>query len=368
MLKKNRKKKSAAVKLENRFEILRTVVAVAIALAIVLVIVTLASDEPLLAIHSLLIGPITSVKRFANVIELMIPLTFTGIAITIVFKTKRYNLASDSSFFMGSMVALLIGLFSPFPPIITIILAIIAAFIVGGLIGAIPAVANNKFGANELVTSLMLNYVVGFFVNYIFNHHVRDPKKASLQSLPLIKELRLSKIVPGTRIHTGFIIMLVLVFLVWFVMYRTKWGYALRATGSNEKFARYSGINTSLVIIMAQVIGTGIAAIGGAIEMLGMHSTFKWSSSPGYGFDGVIMSILARGNPALVPLAAFFLAYVRVGADILNRMTNLPAEIISIVQAVIILLVAAQAFLGKTKHRILVKQSGALESKKKGKE
>lgn len=356
-----KRKKSASSRLEVQFEILRTLLAIAISIAIVAVIVAFVSDQPMVAIKQLLIGPLSSKKRFANVLELMIPLSFTGLAITIVFKTKRYNLAAESAFFIGSMVALLIGLYSPFPRIMTILLAVLGGFVVGGFIGWIPAITNQKLGSSELVISLMLNYVVSFFVNYIFKYKVRDPRKASMQSIPLDRSLRLTNLVSGTRLHTGLIIMIVLVFLTWFVMYRTKWGYALRATGSNENFAHYSGINVALVIILAQVIGTGIAGLGGAVEMLGMHSTFKWTSSPGYGFDGVIMSTLARGNPALVPFAALFLAYVRVGADVLNRTTSLPSEIVAIIQATIILLVAAQAFLSKTKHKVLVKQMQEIE-------
>lgn len=354
-------KKSESIKLQQRFEILRTLMAVGIAIGIVLVILLFVSDDPLSAIFALLLGPLTTVKRFANVIELMIPLTFTGLAITIVFKTKRFNLAADSAFFIGSLSALIVSLKSPFPPMITVILALIVSLIVGGIVGYIPALIRSKFGADELVTSLMLNYVVGFFVNYLFNYHFRDPQKSSLQSFPLPNGVGLPVIIPGTRIHLGFVIMLVLVFVTWYVMYRTKWGYELRTTGANEKFAKYSGIKVSFVIIAAQVIGTAMAGLGGAVEMLGLHRTFRWTSSPGYGFDGVIMATLARGNPAFVPLAAFFLAYVRVGADILNRTTSIPAEIVSIIQATIILLVAAQAFLSKMRHKSIVKQSGVLE-------
>ncbi|QIK69632.1 ABC transporter permease [Erysipelothrix sp. HDW6C] len=361
MLKKRKREKSEAVKLQTRFEILRTVLAIAIAMGIVLVLVLFVSDEPLTAISSLLIGPFTSVKRFANVIELMIPLTFTGLAITIVFKTKRYNLAADSAFFMGSLIALVVALTTNLPPLPTIILALVASIVVGAIIGYIPAIIRSKFGADELVTSLMLNYVVGFLVNYIFNYHFRDPQKAAVQSYPLPEGMNLSVIIPGTRIHSGFIIMIVLVVVTWLVMYRTKWGYQLRATGANEKFAKYSGMKVGFIVIAAQAIGTAFAGLGGAIEMLGLHKTFKWTKAPGYGFDGVIMATLARGNPALVPFAAFFLAYVRVGADILNRTTSLPAEIVSIIQATIILLVAAQAFLAKMRHRSIVKQTGALE-------
>lgn len=359
--KKEKQEQSIAVKLQRRFEIYRTALAIAISLCIVLVIIALVSDEPGVAIMSLLFGPLTTFKRFGNVLETMIPLTFTGLALTIVFKSKRFNLSADGAFYAGSIVAAVLGIFSPFPPVISIILAMVSALIIGGLIGFIPAIIKQKFGANELVTSLMLNYVVSYLVKYVFIYIIRDPQKSSLQSYDMMKGFRLSTLLPGTRVHVGLIIALVLVFIVWYILYRTRWGYQLRATGSNEKFAHYAGISVSTVVILAQVVGTAIAGMGGAIEMMGMHSTFRWADSQGLGFDGVIITTLANGNPAMVPLAAFFLAYVRTGADVLNRTTQIPSEIIAIVQATIILLVAAQAFLSKAKHRTLVKSMGLSE-------
>lgn len=357
-------KKSQLMQLEMWFEALRTLVAIGLSMLLVVAIVALVSDNPFEAIKSLLLGPISTFRRFGNVIELMIPLTFTGLAITIVLKSKRFNLVADSAFFLGGMVATMVGIFSPFPPLITLLLAMVLAFIAGGIAGYIPAIINSKFGANELVTSLMLNYVINFFVKYLFNYKVRDTSKQAMQSLPMSPGVDLPIIVPGTRIHVGIIIMIVLVIITGLVIYRTRWGYALRATGANENFARYSGMKIGGIVIGAQVIGTGVAGLGGAVELIGIHKTFKWLDTPGYGFDGVIISTLARGNPYMVPLAAFFLAYVRVGADILNRTSDLPAEIISVVQASIILLIAAQAFLSKFKHKLIVKKTGALETSK----
>ncbi|MGL4382890.1 MAG: ABC transporter permease, partial [Bacilli bacterium] len=307
-----------------------------------------------------ILGPISSYKRFANVIELMIPLMFTGLALSIVFKSKRFNLSADGAFYFGSMVATMVALWFKGPPVLVITVALIAAFIAGALIGYIPASIKQKFGADELVTSLMLNYIVGFFVKYLLNDKIRDTSSAGLQSVPIPPKVNLGRLVPMTRIHYGLIIILLLVVISWFFIYKTKWGYALRATGANENFARYSGMKVSLIVVLAQVIGTGIAGLGGAVEMLGMHKSFKWAEPTGYGFDGVIIATLARGNPIMVPLASFFLAYVRVGADILNRTSDIPAEIISVVQASLILLIAAKSFLARYRQKQIIKLTNAL--------
>lgn len=367
-IKQTEVKKKSLLNLDAKFEIGRTIMAIAIAMGIVLLIVLTVSSEPLEAMKALLLGPFSTVKRFANVIELMIPLTFTGLAVTVIFKTNRFNLASEGAFYMGAVVAAWIGIFSPFNAFITITLIFIATIVAGTIIGFIPAILNRKFHANELVTSLMLNYVVALLVKYILNHKLRDVSKSVVQSFPIRKDVALSVLIPGTRIHIGILVMLVFVIVTWLVLYKTKWGFALRATGANEKFAKYTGIKVTTVVFAAQIIGISIAAFGGGIEMLGMHKTFKWLETPGYGFDGVLISILARGNPILVPVAAFFLSFVRIGAEILNRTSDIPAEIVSVVQATIILLIAAQAFLAKYKHRMVVKETGVMDEIKEVKE
>lgn len=348
-------------KLERNFEMLRTALAILISLGLVFLIVSIISDEPIQAIRSLVLGPISTTRRFGNVIELMIPLSFTGLAMSIIFSSKRFNLVSDSAFYLGSMVAAFVAINSNFSPVITIILSFVIAITVGAVLGFIPAVIKEKFGANELVISLMLNYIIGFYVKYLFNYKVRDLNISALQSLPIKEGNNLTVLVSRTRIHSGIIIIAVLLIISWLVMYKTKWGYAIRATGANENFATYSGMKVGVIVLSAQAIGTAIASLGGAVEMLGMHSTFKWLESPGYGFDGVIIATLARNNPLYVPIGAFFLSYIRVGADILNRSTDIPAEIMSIVQATIILLIAGKAFLAKRKQKAIVKQAQKME-------
>lgn len=348
-------------KIEQRFEFLRIALALFIALTVVLLIIALVSDNPFFAIREMLLGPLSSTRRMGNVIEAMIPITFTGLAVTMVFKTHRFNLAGESAFYLGSMVTLMVGLYSPFSPLPTMILAMIAGFTVGAIVGIIPAIINLKFGANELVVSLMLNYVVSFYVKYLLNYEVRDPDSSSLQSFPMQEGVNLGNLFPGTRIHYGLVIMLLVVAIAYIILYKTKWGYALRMTGLNEKFSKYSGIKVTTVIIAAQALGIGIAGFGGSIEMMGLYNRFRWAESPGYGWDGVIIAALARNNPAGVPFAAFFLAYIRVGADILNRTTSIPTEIISLVQAIIIILIAAQAFLSKQKQKQIVKTSVAFD-------
>ena len=348
--------------IERRYEFLRIGTALFISMLLIVLVIALVSKNPLGAVAELLTGPLQSVRRLGNVVELMIPLTFTGLAISMVFKTKRFNLAAEGAFYMAAMVAVLVAINSPFSPAVTVALGILAGALVGGILGFIPAIIKHKFGADELIVSLMQNYIVAFFVQYLLNYVVRDPSSYSIQSLPLPAGVNLAKFIPGTRIHTGLIILIIIIIIAYIILYRTKWGYVLRLTGSNEKFAKFSGVNVAFVIIIAQVLGTAIAGVGGAVEMFGIYRTFMFTASPGYGWDGIIVATLAQLNPAFVPLAAFFIAYIRVGADILNRSTNIPPEIVSIVQAIIILFIAAKAFLRHQKEKKIIEKSREVAS------
>lgn len=352
--------------IEQRFEALRTALAVVISLLIIAVLAFFVSDEPVAAMENLFLGPLSSMRRFGNVLESMIPLTFTGLAITITFSSNRFNLISDSTFHIGGMIAIAFALFSPFPPFVTVIMILILSALFGGVLGFIPAILEKKTGASVLVNSLMLNYVIGHLANYMLNNVVRDQGSSALQSHPLPAGVNLGELISKTRVHWGIFIALGLVVLAHIFMTRTRWGYALRATGQNEAFARYSGVNVSLVTILAQVVGAGIAGLGGAVEILGIYDTYMWTISPGFGFDGVIIATLARNKPSLVPVAAFFLAYIRTGADIMNRATDVPAEIVSIVQAIIIILIASQAFLSSWKQKRIIKVSQEADKVVKG--
>lgn len=124
-------------------------------------------------------------------------------------------------------------------------------------------------------------------------------------------------------------------------MYRTKWGYAIRMVGQNQSFAKYSGIKVAATIVLCQVIGGLLSGMGGAVEVLGYYDRFKWRQLPGYGWDGVTIAILAKNNPIFIPFAAFFMSYLKQGCNLMQTYTDVPAEMLSIIQAVIFLFFAA---------------------------
>ena len=337
----------------KRFDIIRTIVSVLIALAISFVIIFMVSDQPLEAIKYLLIGPLTNKRSMGNVVESMIPLIFTGTGVCIMFSANQINLAGEGAFHIGGLIASCIaikvtaGFVSPFA-------ALVCAGLAGALFTVIPAIMKITTTASEMVSSLMINYIALYFGNYMLNNVIGDPK-ASAASYKLSEASELPVLIQGTRVHLGFIIAIAVAVLGYLFLYRTKMGYELRLAGENEEFARYSGVSIVKVIVLSQILGGFVAGLGGGVEMLSpIYSRFTWTSLLGYGWDAIIICTLAKKNPLYTPLA-----YLRTGASIMARRTDVTLEIVQITQGIIILLVVAEQFLSKYKHKIIAKEAKA---------
>lgn len=341
----------------RHFDIVRLVVAVAIAVLLAIGVICLISQEPGVALSKLFGGPLQSKRRFGNVIELMIPLTFAGLSITVMFSANQFNMGTEGAFYAGGAIAAVMALSLPLPAVISPLTSILVAGVVGGIICAISGLLKVKFGTSELVASLMLNYVFFYLFKYIlFNNPFKDATSGYVSTYKIDESARLSGLVSGTRIHTGLILMVLAVLLVAIYMKRTRAGFSLKLTGENQTFAKYSGVGVGGVILASQFIGGLIGGVGGAVQVLGMYERFQWVSLPGFGFDGVIVAILARKNPLLVPIAAFFLAYLRIGSDMMSSSTDVTNELISIIQSIIILFVSAKVFLEAWRQRMVTKE------------
>ena len=264
-------------KIEKTFNGLRLLVAVIISILFMFVVIAIVSENPAESLKVFLTGPLESTSRIGNVIELAIPLTFTGLAICIMFEANQINCAVEGSFFMGAVIATAISVFIPLPIGVHQFVIFLASGIAGGLICLVPAVLKLKFQANELVSSLMLNYIVTYFGLFLVNHFLVDPQAGYFASYSLSSTSRLDAIIPKTRIHAGLIIVLITVFLIYLIMYRTRLGYSIRMAGKNENFARYTGINLFTVMFLSQAIG---GFIGGMA--ISIYSFFSIAISRDY--------------------------------------------------------------------------------------
>ncbi len=343
--------------ISSYIEMLRTVLAIFISLLIVFAIILLVSNEPLTALQSFVFGPMMSLRRFGNVIEAMIPLIFTGMAVIILFRPGLFNLSMEGGFFLGAVAACASALTVKAPGILGLMIAMLVGSLVGGLTTSIPGVLSVKTGANVLVTSLMLNYICLFFGSWIISTFLYDPTQNVNYSYKFPENVCLPNLIPGTRVSTGFVIAIGTVLLVYLFLNKTSLGFKATLVGKNRRMADYSGISSDKVILLTQALGGMLAGLGASVELFGMYKRFQYSSLPGYGWDGVLIAIVAKNKIQYVPIAAFFLAYLRIGADIMSRTTDIPFEIVNIIQAVMVLLISATAILSGVKKKMIIREA-----------
>jgi simple sugar transport system permease protein len=273
-----------------------------------------------------------------------------------MYQANQFSMIGEGAFLIGANLCTWFAVTHEAMSGLPLMVACFIVAIVSGIAAAIiPAVLKVKFRANEVVSSIMMNYVILKLSDYFFYYYFRDVPSGQQASYPIPKRTKLPKLIPGLRLHAGVIIGLAVCFIAYLFVYRTKWGYQVRMTGANANFAKYSGISVLGVALSTQLIGGGIAGLGGAVEILGRYDRFIWfGTQPGFGFDGVLVGVLAKNNPLLVPIAAMFLAYMRTGADVMNRASDVPVEFVDVVQGLIILFVAAEMFMAKYKHKLIV--------------
>lgn len=346
------------------FDLLRTLLAVVIALIITCVILIFTSDQPLIAIKSLLISPFENKFWRSEILRAMVPLIFAGVAASIMIRCGQFNMIGEGSFYIGGLVGALVAIYIKASPIVAILLALLASMIVTALFGAIPAVLKAKLKVNEFVISLMLNFIMLWIGMFFLQTYFRDEASGDIATYLIPEANRFKILISGTYLSTNILVAIFVVIIAGIFLYKTKYGYTIRITGDNQNFAKASGISAVSAIIYSQIIGSVIAGLGGACEILGsMDGRFSWKTLPGFGFDGFIVAILAANNPILVPLAALFLAYLRTGASLMSLRSDVASELVQVIQAIIIIVVAGQAFMARYKNKILnnIKKDGEVK-------
>ena len=339
------------------FNLIRTLIAVLIGLVISVVLIYVVSKDPGFSLKQLLLGPFLSRGRFSNLIETASPILLCGLAIAVAFQARQFNVGAEGALYLGAAVGTAFAVSTRLPAVLHIPLVLLVAGGVGAAWGMIPGVLKAKWKASELVASLLLNYVAQFLGLYLINFHFRDKNAGYLVSYQLPPTAWLAQFIPGTRMHWGILISLAGAVVVYLFLYHTTTGYEIRMTGFNEKFARFGGINVIKIVVLSQLILGFLAAVGGMTEVMGIHRRFNWQAPPGYGWDGVVVAIIGRNHPLLIIAAAFFLSYLRVGGQVLNLMSDVPSEMVTVIQSVIILLITAEAFLAQWRYRITVRQA-----------
>ena len=355
------------------FSLVRGAMAILIALGVAALLIFISAEaetlgdrfaQTLTALRHLLVSPFLknsgsiSTKNISDILAAMIPIMFTGLATCVMFSANQFNMGAEGGIMLGAFISGLVAVYVPVPGGLLPIVAILIGAATVGVMMLIPSLLKVKMGVSEMVCSLMMNYVVMYFIKYTLNTHLADKSRGQIMTYPFQENAAIPQLVDnGSKLSWGFVIGIVFVILTALFMYRTRWGYAIRMIGINQDFAKYSGMNVGGIIVLAQVLGGVLAGMGGGIEMLGRYSTYAWSSLPGYGWTGITVAILAGNNPAMVPLAAFFMAYLEKGCNLMSTYSGVPAQLIDIIQAVIFLFFAAEQFLAGYRQKLVVKST-----------
>ena len=347
----------STTQIERRFSIIRTVLAIVISILFCFILILVSSDNPASDIVTFMIAPLTSQTRFYQLLIKMCPILFTSLAVCILFSANTANLAVESAFYMAAFSSAAVSTIENFlPSPLHFIVAALCGCLGAIVVLLIPAVLQLKFNANIVVCSLMLNYILNYLGNYLICGPMRDNGYSKEATKVIADSAKLPVILSagGQKVHLGIVIGIVCCVIGWFIIYKTKIGYESRTVGQNPQFAKFSGINVSKVIIVGSIIAAIFCGIGATSEINGYYRRMEWDKSTGYGWDGIMIAILAGNNPLLVIPGVFFLAYIRTSADVLNMTSGIPTEIVNVVQQVVIIMIAAKDLLDKPEKKAII--------------
>lgn len=284
------------------------------------------------------------------------PLIFAGLAVAVAFKCGLLNIGAEGQLIIGAFAAAWVGItFGKLPVIILVPLAMAGAMVAGGVWGAIPGLLKARFGSNEVVNTIMLNFVAVGIVSWLTQRYYKEPGDPIMQSGLISEHAHLARfhtlLAPlginfpdRIPLNISFLLALLMCFLVWVFLWRTKWGYEIRAVGANPAAAEYGGISVKKQIVLAMAISGALAGMVGINEVLGYRYRYYHDFSPGYGFTAIAVALLGRNHPFGVVLAAIlFGALIRGGLFVDIFSDNVSKDLVQVLQAIIILLVAMDA-------------------------
>jgi general nucleoside transport system permease protein len=329
------------------------VIAVAAAFVVGSVFVLAIGDNPI-ETYCLLIGSaLWWPDGIGYTLFLATPLIFTGLAVAVAFRAGLLNIGAEGQLYVAAFATAWVGIvFAKLPAAILVPSCFVASIAAGAAWGAIPGILKARFGSHEVINTIMMNFIAVAMVSYLTQYHYRVPGDPILQSAPISPNAyiaRFGQLVPGfpqrIPLNLAFVLALISCALVYVFLWRTKWGYELRATGSNPSAAEYGGISVGRQIVLAMAISGGLAGMVGINEVLGYRHRYYDGFSDNYGFTGIAVALLGRNHPVGVILAALLFAVLTRGGIPVDAFTrNVTKDIVQILQATIILFVAAEAF------------------------
>ena len=347
-------------------ELMRVLIALAIGLTLGFIVTLFVSEKPIEAYKAFLFGPLTRLNRVGDWLEDSLTLMLVGLAMCIVFTAGLWYIGVEGQMILAALISGVVILFIPLPPPWRITLAFVTAATVGFLWAVVPAFLKAYLNVNELVASLMLNTIALKGFEYLLKYYIMPEGSRTMTSERVPVELRLPTFIPDlpflssirelwmkqTSVSIIVYIAIAAVIAVYLLLYKTPFGYELRTVGSNKKFARFGGISIKRTTILAMTVSGIFAGIAGTHLTLAIHNRLIVGMSFGMGFEGVNIATLAGLNPLLVPISSLLYGYMRAGAEVMERTSDVSRELVMVIQGVILLLVTAERLMPTIQQRI----------------
>ena len=330
------------------------------------VVILAAGGNPFAAYIGMFQGSFGSLAALSETTVWATPYILAGLAVAIAFKGGLFNIGVEGQLTLGAVAAALVGYGLPaltggkIPAYIHLPLTIGAGMLAGGIWAAIPGWLKARFGGHEVINTIMMNYIALNLTSFLLNGPMKDPSPNNvLARTPMIAEsARLTPIFEGFRLHWGFVLAVLIAVLLWWVLSKTVLGFEIRTAGTNPDAAKYAGINVQRTIILSMLISGMLAGLAGAFEVTALNFRHELGYSSGYGFDAIAIALLGKTHPLGVVLSAILFGAMRNGATRMQFLTQIPTDIISVIQALILLFVAADTII-RVIYRIRTKEGRA---------
>jgi ABC-type uncharacterized transport system permease subunit len=303
------------------------------------IILSFSGVDPVVAYGVMLKGAFGSIRGIADTLVKTTPLLLTGLGVALAFKCRIWNIGAEGQLYMGALGAALAGIsVISAVPIVGVTFALIIGFIFGASIGLVPAVLKVKLGVNEIIVTVLLNFIVLLFITYLLHGPIKAPG-FNPYSPEIFPQSQLPIILPHTRLHAGIIIAALATIATYLLLSKTKIGFEIKSVGANLKAARYAGMNVSKSILVVMGISGGLAGLAGAVLVTGVQRYLIEGISPGYGFIAVIVALLGRQHPIGVSIVAFFFAALISGSEVMYRTLGIPSSFAPTLQALVLIFV-----------------------------
>lgn len=333
--------------------ILIPLLALVTALLVGAVVMLIFGDNPVSAYDGLFQGAFGNAKAWSRTIIKMTPLIFTGLSVAVAFKAGLFNIGASGQFIVGTVCSVAVGVnFEGMPMMIHLPLALIAGILGGMVWGAIPGILKVYTGAHEVITTIMLNYIASLFAGWTVYAGgsqgqtpgpLWDPTAGAIsETADVFASAQLPYLFnPNLDLHLGIIIAPIVALFIWWLIFKTTFGFEIRTVGQNMGAARYAGINVNRTIILSMAIAGGLAGLAGGIETLGLNHKFAPEFGGAVGFDGITVALLGQTHPIGVVLASFMFGSLVGGASRMQFESGVAADIIDVIQALVLIFVAA---------------------------